>query len=48
MKKTKTSKDLSNPYRSFDVGGIKAPVSQKDQPKAGKIVGQGDLRGGKK
>lgn len=48
MKKTKTSKDLSTPYRSLGVGAVKAPAAKKDQPKAGKIVGQGDLRGGKK
>ena len=45
--KNKKLIDKSEPYRNLGLGKVTAPNVLKDQPKASKIVGKGDLRGGK-
>lgn len=49
MKRSTSKEDKSTVYRTNGFGKITAPSNPgKDDPKAGKIVGHGDLRGGKK
>ncbi len=47
MKKTKTTTDKSGVYRTMGLGKITAPNTEKNPPRVTKIVGKGDLRGGK-
>ena len=48
MKKNTNTQDKSTPYRTMSYKKIAAPVAIKGEPKATKIQGKGDLRGGKK
>lgn len=48
MKRNTSNEDKSTVYRTSGFGKITAPSKPKDEPKVGKIVGHGDLRGGKK
>ena len=49
MKKSNATTDKSTVYRTNGLGKITAPTPlSKFEPKGTKIVGRGDLRGGKK
>ena len=49
MKRSNKTVDKSSVYRTNGLGKITAPSSlPKGEPRATKISGQGDLRGGKK
>ena len=49
MRKTHETKDKSSVYRTNGLGKITAPTGvSANEPKGVKIVGTGDLRGGKK
>ncbi len=47
MKKNNTQ-DYSTPYRNLGIGRVNAPKVQTGEPKASRITGKGDLRGGKR
>jgi hypothetical protein len=48
MKRSKNIQDKSAVYRSYGISKITAPTPLKaDEPKGSKIVGKGDLRGGR-
>ncbi len=46
MKKNTQTADKSAPYRTHGLGKITAPNKPKDEPKASRIIGKGDLRDG--
>lgn len=47
MKKTNENADKSTAYRTMGLNKISAPNKEKNPPRAVKITGKGDLRGGK-
>ncbi len=49
MKRVKETKDKSSVYRTMSLGKITSPTPlSKDEPRAAKTEGRGDLRGGKR